>query len=143
MEQAQHAIDLTRHHFKKDRGDLSMFGTWLWNDDQEAHEPALVIVNRYNPRAFKPCVVALSAAYKYNDARYMARIASAFTSLLGLQDGLVTAHKLALFIEDHLNDLLLMPPNPTTTIVVADAIIDSGRRKMSAEIVEHVSLKQS
>lgn len=143
MTERQHAIDLTRHQFVRHLGDLSLYGTWLWNEDQENHEPALVVINAIHPRAFKPCVVALSAAYKYNSAVYMAHLASAFVDLLGLQGSMHTAHRVAMLLEDHLGDLLKMPPNPTSTIVVADATIGSGMNRRSLEIVDYVPLQQS
>ena len=137
----QPAIDLTRYQFKRDLGDLSIYGTWLWNDDQEAHEPALVVLSRYRPRGFKPCVVALSAAFKYDDPRYLAHVASEFVTILGIEDSMSTAHRVASLIADHLEDLLTMRPNPTDTIVVADATIGSGSSRRSLEIVEYVSQK--
>jgi hypothetical protein len=136
------AIDLTRRQFARQAGELTCVGTWLYNEDQESHEPALVIVNSINPRAFKPCVVALSAAYKYNDARYCAQVAGALAGLTG-SDSMQTAHKIALLIENSLDDLLHMPPNPTDTIVVADATIGAGGRKRSIEIVDYVNQQQA
>lgn len=136
------AIDLTRTNFKRDLGDLSIAGTWLWNEDQETEEPCLVVTSRYNIKGFRPFVVALSAAYKYNDPIYLAAVARELAITLG-SDSIVTAHKVATLIADHLHDLLTMPPNPTTTIVIADAVISDGRRSTSAEILEHVPTRQS
>lgn len=141
MTDRQPAIDLTRYQFKRDLGDLSIYGTWLWNEDQENHEPALVVLSRYRPRGFKPCVVALSAAYKYNDPRYLAHIAGEFCTILGIEDSMSTAFNVASLIADHLGDLLTMRPNPTDTIVVADATISADGRRRSIEIVEYVSQK--
>lgn len=143
MTDRQPAIDLTRHHFVRHLGDLSIYGSWLWNNDQESHEPCLVIIPRYQRRGFKPCVVALSAAYKYNDPRYLARVSWEFLSLLGFAQTPSEGHKVASLIHDHLGDLLTMPPNPTSTIVVADATIGSGMGKRAIEIVEYVPLKQA
>lgn len=137
------AIDLTRYQFKRELGELALYGTWVYNEDQESEEPALVVLNAIHPRAFKPCVVALSAAWKYNDARYLARVAKEFVTLLGLSDSMTTAYKVASLIADHLGDLLNMPPNPTDTIVVADATIGADGRKRSIEIVEYVPQQQA
>jgi hypothetical protein len=136
------AIDLSRTHFKRELGDLAIAGTWLWNDDQETEEPCLVVTSRYRIKGFKPFVVALSAAYKYNEPGYLAAVAAELAKTLG-SDSIMTAHKVATLIADHLHDLITMPPNPTTAIVVADATISDGRRSTSAEIVEHVPLRQS
>lgn len=138
MTARQHAIDLTRHTFKREVGELAIYGTWIYNEDQEDYEPALVVINALNPRRFKPCVVALSAAYKYNEPAYMARVAKEFVTLLGLQDSMTMAYKVAMLIEDSLGDLLTMPPNPTDKIVVGDATIGSGLQKRGFEIIDHV-----
>lgn len=143
MTDRKHAIDLTRHQFHRHMGELSLYGTWLWNEDQEAYEPALVVINALNPRRFRPCVVALSAAYKYNHPVYMAHAAREFVTLLGLQDNMTMAYKVATLIEDHLGDLLKMPPNPETQIVVADATIGSGIGRRSIEIVDYVPTPQA
>ena len=143
MSDRKHAIDLTRHHFMRPLGDLVIFGTWIFNDDQEADEPCLVVIPRYQRQGFKPCVVALSAAHKYNDPRYLARAAWQFLRLLGFAQTPSEGHKIASLIHDHLGDLLMMPPNPTTTIVVADASVGSGFAKRSLEIVDYVPTPQA
>lgn len=145
MNQPRHvAIDLKRcQRDPRHIGDLSVYFTWIFNEDQEADEPCLVIIPRYQRQGFKPCVVALSAAYKYNDPRYLARISWEFLSLLGFAQTPSEGHKVASLIHDHLGDLLTMPPSPTTTIIVADAFIGSGRDKRSLEIVDYVPLQQA
>jgi hypothetical protein len=137
------AIDLSRHQFKRELHGLAIFGTWVWHEDQQTHEPCLVVINAVYPRAFKPVVVALSAAYLYNDATYMAQRARQFVQLLGLHDSMVTAHKVALLIEDHLQDLITMPPNPTETVVVADASIKANGKSRSLEILDFVNKPQA
>lgn len=143
MNDQQPAIDLSRHHFVRHLGDLSIYGSWLFNSDQEAEEPCLVVVPRYQRTGFKPCVVALSAAYKYNDPRYLARVSWEFLNLLGFAQTPTEGHKIASLIHDHLGDLLTMPPSPTTAIIMADATIGSGFGKHAIEIVEYVPTKQS
>lgn len=144
MSEQRPAIDLTRcHRDPRHLGDLSIYFTWLWNDDHESEEPALVIMPRYQRHGFKPCVVALSAAYKYNDPRYLARVSWEFLKLLGFAQTPSEGHKIASLIHDHLGDLLTMPPNPTTLIIAADATIGSGLGKRSIEIVEYVPMKQA
>lgn len=133
------AIDLERYQFKRELHGLALYGSWIWSEDQQTYEPCLVVLNAVYPRAFKPVVVALSAAYLYNDARYMAHRAREFVTLLGLHDSMTTAHKVALLIEDHLHDLIMMPPNPTETVVVADASIKANGKSRSLEIVDYVN----
>lgn len=144
MNERQPAIDLTRcSRDPRHIGDLSLYFTWIFNEDQEADEPALVVIPRYQRSGFKPCVVALSAAYKYNDPRYLARVSWEFLRLLGFAQTPSEGHKIASLIADHLDDLIKMPPSPTNTIVVADATIGSGFGKRSLEIVDYVPQKQA
>lgn len=139
----QPAIDLTRHAFKRELGDLALYGTWIHNAEQEGSEPALVIVPRYRVNGIKPCCIALSAAYKYNDARYLARAAGHFAKQLGY-DTLADAHKLATVIHDHLLDLIKMPNEPQQAIVVGEAQIDiGGGRKRTLEMLDRQPLPQA
>jgi hypothetical protein len=137
------AIDLTRTHFVRHLGDLSIYGTWIFNNDQEAEEPALVVIPRYRRDGFKPCVVALSAAYKYNDERYMVRAARHFLSMLGIQDSMAECHKVATLIHSHLLDLLTIPPSPTTAIIVGEAVIGEGLRRRTVDILDYEPTQQA
>lgn len=136
------AIDLTRYHFMRPVGEFVVFGTWIWSEAEEDHEPALVIVPRHRRSGFKPCCVALSAAWKYNEPAYLARAASVFLQNLGMEDCMSNAHKVADAIHAHLGDLVSMPPNPTRGVVVADASMTIDGQRRSIELLDHVSLKQ-
>lgn len=141
------AIDLTRHHFLRPSGDLVLVGTWVYNADQEDYEPALVIVPRYRRSGFKPCCVALSSSWKYspehNGPAYLARISKFFVKMLGMDDCLSNSHKIAELIHSHLGDLIGMPPNPTQTIVVADASVTIEGVKRSMEMLDYKPLAQA
>lgn len=143
----KYAIDLTRNHRIVPRGDLVLVMTWVMNDDQEDYEPCLVIVPRYRKSGFKPCCVALSAAWKYspehNGVAYLARVAKHFLINLGMEDCLSNAHKVAELIHSHLGDLLKMPPNPTSLIVGADAKVTIDGVSRSIELLDHVPLAQA
>lgn len=134
----QHAIDLTRYQFKRELGDLSIYGTWIHNDDQEDTEPCLVVIPRYRRLGFKPVVVALSAAFRYNDPRYLAHVAGVFAQNLGFADDLTTARRIATLIYDHLLDLLTMPLDPTKAEVVGEANVDLGGQKRTIEMLDYV-----
>lgn len=137
QQQRHMAIDLTRHHFMLPHKDLCVFGTWLYNADHEADEPALVVVPRYRRNGFVPVCIALSAAFRYDDPRYLAHAARKFNTMLGFEDNMANAHKVADAIHDHLGDLLKMPPNPTTAIIVGEAVITSGGRARTVEITDY------
>jgi hypothetical protein len=142
----RHAIDLTRHHFMREWKDLVLFGTWLYNNDQEAEEPALVVMPRHRRvdpgKGIFPVVIALSVAFRYNDPRYLAQVSRAFAKSLGFSDEIANAHKIAEAIHSHLGDLLKMPVSPTQQIIVADATVDIGGRKRSIEVVDYQPLAQ-
>lgn len=140
----RHALDLTRYAFKRDLGDLTLFGTWLYNDDQEDTEPAIVIIPRYRSlNGAKPICIALSSAFKYNDPRYLAHAAAGFARILGFEDSLTTTHKLASVIHDHMLDLIKMPLEPTEAIVTGEASVDLGNGvKKTVEFVDHAPKPQ-
>lgn len=138
------AIDLSRHHFMRELGDLVLFGTWVYNEDIEDTEPALVVMPRYRPpSSVIPCVVALSAAYLYNDPKYCVRAAKGMAKALGFEDSMNTTHRIADILHSHLPDLVSMPTDPSVAIVVADGIIDSGDgSKKSVELLDYQQVKQ-
>lgn len=137
MIEAKPAIDLSRYAFKRELGDLILFGTWLMNDEQEDTEPCLVIVPRHRVRNFKPAVIALSAAFRYNDPIHTARAAATFAHNLGFED-MMSADKIANMILDHLGDLVTMPPDPTVAHVVGEAHIDMGDgSKRKIEVLDY------
>lgn len=136
MIEAKPAIDLSRHAFIREIGDLTLFGTWLYNDDQEDTEPCLVLIPRYRTAGFKPAVIALSAAFRYNNPRYLARASAIFAKNLGFED-MATANKIANLIYDHLDDLLTMPVDPTIAHVIGEASLDVGGRKSTVEVLDY------
>jgi hypothetical protein len=136
------AIDLRRHHFMHPFKDIACFGSWLFNADQEDVEPCLVLVPRYRRNGFKPAVIALSSAFKYNDATYLARAAVIFNRDLGFADDLANAHKVADAINMYLGDLLSMPENPTTTVIGADATVTIGGKTRTVELLDYQSTEQ-
>lgn len=137
------AIDLTRHHFVRHIGDVSIYGSWLWNEDQEKEEPALVLIPRYRTTGFKPCCIALSAAYRYNSPQYLASITGYILSILGFEQSIANAAKIGGLIHDHLGDLLSMPNSPTTSIIVADGSVTVGGKTRSIEIMDHTPTPQA
>ena len=138
------AIDLTRHHFMRELGDMVVFGTWVYNDEQEDTEPALVLLPRYRPPStVKPCVIALSAAYRYNDAKYCVHAAKGIAKALGFEDSMTRTHKIADILHSHLPDLVSMPVDPTEAVVVGEASIDAGNGRIErVQLIDHEAVKQ-
>lgn len=137
------AIDLTRYHSKRELHGLALYQTWLYSEEFNDYEPCLVVVNAVYPHAFRPCVVALSAAYLYNDGRYMARRVGQFIEQLGLQGTPSLAYKIADAFAEHLDDLIKIPPNPVETRVGADATVTVGGKKRTVEVLDYVNQRQS
>lgn len=137
------AIDLSRHAFMRELGDLVLFGTWVYSEDQEDTEPALVMLPRYRPpSSVIPCVVALSSAYLYNDPKYCVRAAKGIAKALGFEDSMTTTHRIADILHSHLPDLVSMPVDPQEAIVVADATVETSKGRQSVEILDYEPVKQ-
>lgn len=138
LEPARPAIDLTRHWFVRELGDIRLYGTWLYDAELDDDEPCLVLVPAVR-RGAVPCVVALSAAFRYDDPRYLARKSLEFAYALGFDDNpMSAAHKIGGIIYDHLLDLIKLPENPTEEVVGATASVDLGDgRKRTVEILDH------
>lgn len=143
-EERKVAIDLSRHHFMRELGDLVLFGTWVFNDDQEDSEPCLVLLPRYRPpSSVFPCVIALSAAYLYNDPKYCVRAAKGIAKALGFEDSMTTTHRIADILHSHLPDLVKMPVDPQKAVVVGEASVDMGNgKKRTVEFLDYVPVQQ-
>lgn len=144
MMDAKPALDLSRHAFLRELGDMVVIGTWVFSEDQEDTEPALVILPRYRPpSSVTPCVVALSAAYLYNDPKYCVRAAKGIAKALGFEDSMNRTHKIADILHSHLPDLVSMPVDPTEAVVVGEAQVNLGDGKQTTvELVDYEGIKQ-
>lgn len=141
LEQPKFALDLTRHWWRKEVHDLVLYATWLYNDDQEDTEPALVLLPRY--RRGKPVAIALSSAFKYNDPRYLAQAAGIFAERMGFESSVTTAHRIAMVINDHLDDLIKMPVDPTEAIQVGEAVLDMGNgNRQTVGLMDYEQVRQ-
>lgn len=148
IEAARPAIDLTRYAWVRELGDIRLYGTWYtWFDDDEREwqdEPCLVLMPAVR-HCSTPCVVALSAAFKYTDPAHLAKVSLIFARQLGF-DGteMSAAHKIGEIIHSHLLDLIKMPENPTEIVVGATASVDFGNgRKRTVEVLDHEPIKQA
>lgn len=138
MIEAKPLLDLAKCHKIYRKGELVCFLTWA-NYDDDTTEPCMVLLpkNGIKHRLHKPCVVALSSIYKYDDGQYAARISAAFADALGLTDS-KGAFKVFDLIDNYIDELGQMPPKPEHgQYVAADAILtDENGKKRVFEITE-------
>lgn len=136
------ALDLTRYAFRRQHGDITVYGTWFG----EQQRPALVLVPSYREgfERVTPCVVPLENAWKWSeevgDQQDAVQTAFQFAECLGL-DGFnrFTLLRILSIVRDELGELLKIPPKPTEAVVVADAFrTDENGNVRHFEIKEHV-----
>jgi hypothetical protein len=147
IERARPNLDLTRYHFVRELGDIRLYGTWWYDAENDDDEPCLVLVpSRRVSHHVVPCVILLSAAFLYDDPRYLAMRALTFAKALGFDDTeMASAQKIGGIVHDHLLDLIKMPENPTEAIVGATANVDfgDGRGTRTVEILDHEPIAQA
>lgn len=122
-------LDLTKRHFTRELGDITVIGSWIGTEHEEA-EPCIVLMPTYRI-AFdgvqlraKPCCVALSAAYLYDNPRYLLSRAMEFSQAMGFEDSMTRTHKIAEILHESLDDLCRMPEKPVFgSVVAADATL--------------------
>lgn len=138
---SRHVLNLDNRSFTRVLGDLTLIGTWYGADIDES-EPVLCLVPTYRINMFdgvsirsKPCCVALSAAYLYDDPRYLLAKSREFCVMLGFSEDMQRVHKIAEAIHGSLQDLIQMPPRPVIgSIAGAEATLtdmDSGRQSVT------------
>lgn len=134
-----YAIDLTRHAFKRELGDITLYGTWLdGSTDSGITEPCLVLAPTYRRigNGIKPVVIPLSAAYKYSEPSYAVRRAREYAAVLGFEDSMSTTSKIGTIIYDHLLDLIKMPPEPMVEVIVGEATVDGRSMTLTDKVRE-------
>lgn len=98
-------IDTRKAHLTRRHGDLTAIYTWI-NDER-----ALVLVPTYRPGA--PWYVVMeSAAYKYDDTKYLARQCAIACDVLGIEPTTYNWARVATIINEGLPDLVRMPSEP-------------------------------
>ena len=143
-EEGRPVLDLSINAFRKRRGDIEIFGTWLG----KAREPCLVLIPSIRRAGidYMPCVVRLGNAWIYDEA--IGDDTAAHTEAFEIAQALnLTAHEWATrfaiisAIRDHLGDLLTLHVKPSEFLrPVADVITtdrDSGKQT-HAEIMDDV-----
>lgn len=120
-------LDLRLVHEMFTHGDLIVIMTWTLRD----RRPALVIIPAQAPRGnetINPCIVSAEGAYRWSDQRlvgdpiHQERMSGIFAAYLGFNpwDHKIR-HRIISVVQDHLQDLLTMPPMPSTGEVAASA----------------------
>lgn len=139
------ALDLTMHTFMRESKELTVFGTWIYDHEEEDHEPCLVLVktNAVGTDKIVPCVVLLSEAWRYEDPGsghwHLLMIARKFVKAMGLDDNMTNTHMVADAIHTHLLDLIKLPPRPTeqdTSRGAEAVIVGPDGKSMSLEMYE-------
>lgn len=139
---AAYDLDLTQAHFERICGDITVFGTWFG----AKRVPALVLLPtaRVGHDRVTPCVVPLQSSWLWaretGDPRHCARVSALFAESLGFNaHNAFMLMRITSLIQDHLGDLLTIPPKPSQTYVAADAILtDENGKERHAEILDHV-----
>ncbi|WP_425643241.1 hypothetical protein [Agrobacterium tumefaciens] len=137
-------LDLTKRVWTYKRGGIIAIGTWLRLEQQ--FRPCMVIIpadREYDDR-LTPCVVTGDNAWIWSeevgDPIQAAQTAHQFAETLGLAShDKRTVIRLAMFIQDHLGDLLSIPPyqNPDQQTVAEITMRDPNTgRTIEAEIRE-------
>lgn len=138
-------LDLTLRHFERVQGEVTVIGTWYGSEVDEM-EPCICLIPTYrvlldgDKMRAKPCCIALSAAYLYDDPRHLLSRSRYFCEALGFSDGMQRVHKLAELIHGSLLDLVKMPPRPSLgSFVGADATLtDEMGRQRTVELHTHL-----
>lgn len=131
----KHDLDLTQTHFSQQHGDLTVLGAWFGEDLRQC----LAIIPTYRRRGFAPVVVLLDDAYLWaaeaGSPFYVQQEAPKMAEALGFDPTPAVCARIANTINDHLGDLLLMPPKPAERYVAADAtMIDHNGKERHFEV---------
>lgn len=133
------ALDLTQVAWAHQHGDITVFGTWFG----ENLRPCIAIVPTYRSRSgFKPAVILVDDAFlwsaEFGNPGYVAMQAPQIVNSLGFDVTPQQCARIANLIQDHMSDLLTIPPKPIERVVVADAILtDQNGRQRHTEIKDH------
>jgi hypothetical protein len=99
------SLDLRKAHLSRQHGDILAIYTWV-NDER-----ALVLMPAFRPGA-PWYIVCESAAFRYDDAAYLARQCAKACEVLGMEPSRANWVRLASIIHEGLPDLIRMPSAP-------------------------------
>lgn len=137
-------LDLTKRVWTFRRHGVRAIGTWIRLDDRFRPCMVLIPADREYDSRLTPCVITVDRAWIWSeevgDPAQAAFTAIQYATTLGLSaNDNRTVMRLAMFIADHLGDLLSIPPYPKddqeTVAEVTMREVNSGRT-IEAEIRE-------
>lgn len=137
------ALDLTVRKAVHSRGDVLVWLTW----NRITSEPCMVLTRKdahLGHERVIPCIIPLRRAWAWSehlgDEADIAHTVGLFCVNMGFLDSPKNLRRILGVVRDYLGDLLLMPPMPTDTqVVAADALItDNATGKVKhMEIRDH------
>jgi len=134
-------LDLTKHHFCRKAGDLTVYGSWYG----EQNRPCLVLVpaNHSDANSYAPFIVPIDNAWIWSEEvgvpALQVESASNACRALGMDFlNRFTLLKILCAIRDNMGDLLKMPPKPTESVIVADAF----RTDHATGKVKHIEIAE-
>jgi len=99
------SIDISKAHLTRQHGDILVIFSWV-NDER-----AMILLPAYRHKA--PWYIVLeSAAYKYDDVRYLARQCPVACNVLGIEPSTANWSRIGSIINEGLPDLIRMPTEP-------------------------------
>jgi hypothetical protein len=98
-------LDLNKAHLVRKHGDLLAIYTWI-NDER-----AIVLLPALRKNAAWYCLLE-SAAYKYDEPRYLARQSAIAADVLGIEPNTRNWSRIASILHEGLSDLIRMPNAP-------------------------------
>jgi hypothetical protein len=103
------SIDTRKSHMTRRHGDLMAIYSWV-NDER-----ALILIPHLRPGA--PWYVVMeSAAFKYDDTRYLAKQCAVACDVLGIEPNVKNWSRVATIINEGLPDLVRMPSAPPNEV---------------------------
>ena len=131
-------LDLTQRAWMQQHGDLTVYGSWFG----PKLRPCIAILPSYKRRrGYHPVVVLIDDAWQWEPRTgsplYVQTVVPEMAQALGMEPTPALCARIANLINDHLGDLLTMPPKPAERIAVADAIVtDQDGRETHKVITE-------
>lgn len=122
-QESRPSLDLTRNHYKRAHGDITVYGTWI-RLDEEGWRPCLVLAptderrmaRSLGPRRAYPFVIPLSETWAWaeesDQPAYAAKSAHNAAICLGLEPNPMTCLRILSIVREHLQTLLTIPPKP-------------------------------